>query len=376
VQKEFDTLNRKCLYTTWPGHEGRSGLRVVDGKTVMLKGEGIGSNYWDLLPFGGEDALGTIYYYDAVRDLAEIEEQIAQHPEWKIDSTGAFDLVALNKHADEVRAYGQKRFWNESTGRFGTVDLDGNMHDYGFTFLNNEAVYYGFASDVQAKSIHAWMSGERVIEGDTSTGPDIYHFRFGPRATTKRNIDYYMWAWSAPESIPFGNQVQDGGAVLGFTFHDLMARLKTAGPDDAASRLSAIAKWFDDTQAAGGYREYYKDPSRGTMQGGNVAGGLGLDREFFESILTTQVMLYGFLGFQPTADGFAIDPKLPKDWPSLTITHIALHQHVLDITATGDGTVTITGEGPAEAPITVTAPPSIKVTSAGGVSVKVVPAER
>jgi len=170
--------------------------------------------------------------------------------------------------------------------------------------------------------------------------------------------------------------VQDGGAVMCFTFHDLMARLKTAGPDDAAARLAELAKWFDDTQAAGGYRAYYKDPSRGTMQGGNVPGGLGLDHEFFESILATQVMLYGFLGFQPTADGFAIDPKLPKDWPSLTVTHIALHQHVLDITASRDGSVTITGKRPADATITVSAPPSIKVTSAGGVSVKVVPTER
>ena len=62
----------------------------------------------------------------------------------------AFDPSDLRKHADEVRAFGQKRFWNDKTQRFGTVDLDGVMHDYGFTFLNNEAVYYGFASDEQA----------------------------------------------------------------------------------------------------------------------------------------------------------------------------------------------------------------------------------
>ena len=37
------------------------------------------------------------------------------------------------------------------------------MHDFGFTFLNNEAVYYGFATPQQAKSIHAWMSGERTV---------------------------------------------------------------------------------------------------------------------------------------------------------------------------------------------------------------------
>jgi len=84
MMREFDTRNRKCVYTAWPGHEGRSGVRYVDGKKVVIAGEGIGSNYWDLLPFGGEDALATIYYYDALLDLANLEEQIAAHPAWNV----------------------------------------------------------------------------------------------------------------------------------------------------------------------------------------------------------------------------------------------------------------------------------------------------
>jgi len=48
------------------------------------------------------------------------------------------------------------------------------------------------------------------------------------------------------------------------------------------------------------------------MQGGNVAGGLGLDREFFESILVPQVMIYGFLGLHPTSDGFRLNPNYRK----------------------------------------------------------------
>ncbi len=334
VMHEFDTRERKCVYTTWPGHEGRSGVRYSDGKKVIVRGEGVGSNYWDLLPFGGEDALATVYYYDALLDLAELEEQILRHPQWCVTiGADAFDAAELRRHAGEVKDYGTRQFWNEQTGRFGTVDLDGELHDYGFTFLNNEAVYHGFATPEQARSIHAWLSGQRMVAGDTSQGPDIYHWRFGPRSTTRRNIDYYFWGWSSPESIPFGSQVQDGGGVLGWSYHDLMARLMTAGPNDAARRLREICTWFDETQAAGGYRAYYSDPARGTMQGGNVPGGLGLDREFFESVLVPQVMLYGFLGFRPTADGCQIAPRLPSDWPALTITRIHLHDHVLDVSA-------------------------------------------
>jgi hypothetical protein len=341
TMSEFDTRRRKCVYTTWVGHEGRSGVRwTADGKKQVIPNEGIGSNYWDILPFGGEDALATIYYYDALLDLANLEEAIANHPEWNVSrGADAFDPADLRKHAAEVKACGQKRFWNDKTGRFGTVDLDGVLHDYGFTFLNNEAIYYDFASPAQAKSIESWMSGERIVEGDTATGPDIYHWRFGPRSTTKRNLDYYFWGWSNPESISFGYQVQDGGAVLGWSYHDLMARLKTRGPDDAWKRLREIATWFDETQAAGGYRAYYSDPSRGTMQGANVAGGLGLDKEFFESVLVPQVMLYGFLGFHPDRDGrgFTVEPKLPGDWPKLTITRIRVGDAVVDVTATSEG---------------------------------------
>jgi hypothetical protein len=352
MMSEFDTRRRKCVYTTWPGHEGRSGVRIgTDGKKTIVPGEGIGGNYWDILPFGGEDALATIYYYDSVLALAELEEEIIRHPQWCIPrGADAFNPAYLRQHAAEVRDYGTHRFWNEKTGRFGTVDLDGVLHDYGFTFLNNEAICFGFATPAQAQSIRDWISGRRIVEGDTATGADIYHWRFGPRSTTRRNIDYYFWGWSAPETVPWGYQVQDGGAVLGFSYRDLMARLQVEGPDSAWARLREILVWFDETQAAGGYREYYKDPSRGTMQGGNVPGGLGLDKEFFESVLPPQVMIYGFLGLRPTANGFAINPHLPKDWPALTISRIHLHDKVIDITVR-DQTISIVGTGAGPDPL-------------------------
>jgi hypothetical protein len=372
VEREFQTRERKCIYTTWPGHEGRSGVRWLDGRKQIVPGEGIGSNYWDLLPFGGEDALATVYYYDTLLDLAALEEIVADHPEWHVSSADAYDPGDLRRHAQQVKDYFGKRFWNPAAGRFGTVDIDGNLYDYGFTFLNNEAVVFGIATRAQAASIHAWMSGARTVSGDTSTGPDIYHWRFGPRSTTRRNVDYYFWGWSNPESIPWGFQVQDGGAVLGWSYYDLMARLATAGPDDAAARLAEIATWFDEIQAEGGYRAYYgKDPERGTLQGGNVAGGLGIDKEFHESILLPQVMLYGFLGFRPTCDGFAIAPRLPRDWPELTIAPIHLHDHVLELTVTRDGVLKIAGTGPANHVIMIHAPPEVRLLSTGGLTAEI-----
>ncbi len=373
VEREFQTRAKKCIYTTWAGNEGRSGVEWIDGKKHIIPGQGVGSNYWDLLPFGGEDALATVYYYNTLEKLADLEEQIAAHPDWKVPTPGAYAPADLRQHAAEVKAYFDERFWNKETGRFGTIDLDGQLHDYGFTFLNNEAVAFGITTPNQARSIHAWISGTRTVPGDTSTGSEIYHWRFGPRSTTRRNIDYYFWGWSNPESVPWGSQVQDGGAVLGGSYYDLMARLKTAGPDDIAPRLSAIAAWFDETQREGGYRPYYaKDPARGSLQGGGAAAGLGLDREFVESVMVTQVMLYGLLGFHPTVDGFAVSPQLPSDWPELTITRIHLHDQVLNITASRDGGLKIIATGTPSTELMIQAPPDTKLLSIQGAKARLV----
>jgi hypothetical protein len=144
-------------------------------------------------------------------------------------------------------------------------------------------------------------------------------------------LDWYFWAWSSPESFPFGGQVQDGGAVLGFSYHDLMARLQTLGPDNAWKRLQEVLRWYQEVQLAGDYRKYYDGKREGTLQGSGTAGGLGLDMEFFESAMVPQVILYGFLGFAPRADGFKIEPRLPKDWPELAVDRIRFQNLVLRI---------------------------------------------
>ncbi len=331
---EFQVLSNKCVLTPWFGHDGRSGLLVNEkGEKTVLPGVGVGNGYWDLMPFGHKDTLATMFLYNALNKLADLEEQIEKNPELKIpDSENKFSPKFLRKVAKELKD-NSSQFWNKETERFGSaIDIDGKLHDYGFTFLNLEAVHYDFANEEQSTKIIDWISGKRIVTNDTSKGEDIYHWRFAPRATTLRNIDYYGYTWSAPETIPFGYQIQDGGAVLGFSYHDLMARLKTIGPDDTWERLKKIIDWFGEVQAEGGYRKYYaNNPKRGTLQGGGPPGGLGMDAEFFESVLLPQVMIYGFMGFQPNPEGFSINPNLPTNWPSLTITKIRLHDFSMNI---------------------------------------------
>lgn len=336
VVSEFQTKEKLCVYTPWHGHDGRSGVIYEAGKKVQRKGFGVGNNYWDLLPFGGYDLQATLYYFMALEQMAELEDIIRDHPEWGVSE--GFDPVGLRAEARKVREFSKEFFWNQETERFVcSIDVADVSYDYGFTFLNTEAVATGFADDQQAREVMDWISGRRIVKSDTSKGEDIYHWRFGPRSTTLRNLDYYNSVWFAPERIPFGGQVQDGGAVLGFSYHDLMSRIRVYGPDDAWNRLQEILDWYADVQAEGGVRAYYAKPDRGTLQGGGTAGGLGIDAEFIESALLPQVMLDGFMGFSPRTDGFALSPKLPKEWPSLKITNIAIHGGVYDIDVNREG---------------------------------------
>jgi len=338
---EFQVYSNKCVFTPWIGHDGRSGIEYNPSKTIY-KGRGIGNGYWDLLPFGGKDCLATIYLYKALTDLAELEEQISENPDWKIPgSTNKFSPEELRSLAQELKN-NSTQFWNNVTKRFYTaIDINGKAYDFGLTFLSCEAIYYGYANEYQSRKIVEWLDGKRVVAGDTSQTNDIYHWEFGPRATTLRNIDYYGYVWSNPESIPFGGQVQDGGAVLGFTYHDLMARLNTFGADNAWNRLEKILDWFARVQKEGGYREYYYDNSvyeRGTLQGGGTAGGLGMDHEFYESVLVPQIMIRGFLGINPKFDGFSINPKLPAAFPSLEINRIRVQDTIFSVLSTGTST--------------------------------------
>lgn len=358
AQREFRTRENNCVLTPWVGHEGTSGLvRRADGTKEFLFGTGIGNNYWDLMPFGYKDSYATIRYYDTLLRVAELERAIDRHPEWNLPAgPGRFDPAELERHAAAVKAEGNRLFWSDETGRFvAGPDVNGARHDYGFTFLNTDAIHYGFATDEHARQIMDWLDGRRIVSGDTSTGSDIYRFRFGPRATTRRNIDYYFWGWKNPESIPFGGQVQDGGAVLGWSYMDLSSRLKVNGPDNAWARLHEIVAWFEEVQASGGYREYYKKQGA-KLQGDGAAGGLGLDQEFFESLLVPQIMLRGFLGFTATADGCKIEPRLPSAFPSLTIDRIRIKGLVLAVTASRDAIVVKKVEGTRDVPFAIDAP--------------------
>ncbi len=210
--EEFDVREHGCVVVPWVGHDGLTGLvRGRDGSKTLRYGHGVGNNYWDLLPFGGQDLYATIYLFDALNRLERIERAVQEHPEWRMPADEAFQPDELAELARSIRKTAGERFWNRKDGRFyGWIDRNDHAYDYGFTIMNLEAIYYGFATTEQARSILEWLDGKRVIEGDTSGGADLYHWRFGPRATTKRNVETYCWVWSAPNRSPGAARCRTG----------------------------------------------------------------------------------------------------------------------------------------------------------------------
>jgi hypothetical protein len=290
------------------GHDGTSGI-----SPKSRVGYGLGSDYWDLLPMGCKSAYTNAYYAAALRAMADLED-IALHRRIADVNPYGEDADSFSKQANLTAKRAGSFFWDEKAGRFiGCEDATGKRHDYGFVYLNLEALYYGLGSAEKAERIYSWLDGSRTIEGDSSTGKDIYHWRFAPRSTTKRNLDWYIWLWSDPGSVPWGGQVQDGGAPAYLSFYDIMNRIKYRSPDDAYARLKEILDWYLEVWDGAGYRDYYKQAGRGTLQGGGTPGGLGIDAEFVETTLVPLTFLYGFLGIDATPDGLVIEPKLPKE---------------------------------------------------------------
>ena len=320
-----------------PGHDGISGITPhPDKETTINYGHGIGSNYWDITAFGWDDFSATSQYYAATVTMAEIEEAIKANPQWGITASHlAFDPATLREHATKIKKIARKKFWNKKAKRFiACIDRKGKVHDYGFTTINLEAIWYGIASPRQSKHILDWITGERIIETDTSQGDDIYKWRFGPRSTTLRNVEWYQFVWTNPEWLPWGSQIQDGGSVLGFAFFDLWARLNVLGAEDAWQRLTEILKWEKDVWKEGGYRKFYEGGKQGTtLQGGGTAGGIGIDFEFYESSLVPSIITYGFVGLKPKANSLEINPKLPESCAEMTVENLLYRNVKIDITA-------------------------------------------
>ena len=291
--------------------QGKDGLLIILDPNNDGTANGVSSNYWDALKFFGyKSAYENSLFYYSVLCMADIERYRGD--------------IAKAEYYEElsilIRQKFNETFWDSDKKRYVcNVDINGKINDYGMTVVNFYAMYYGLANEEQCKDIYSWLDGERIIEGDTSTGKDIYSFGFAARTNTldiATGDKPYLW-WDHDGQLPaestgpnsgYGYTIQNGGAIMYTSYYDLVSRFRNISAENAMSRLNGILEEFRIDQL----RRYPDSAS-----GGNVTGIVG---EFPESGLVPLAFMDGMLGFNVMSDGLHIDPSLPKEMEYAGIT--------------------------------------------------------
>lgn len=351
-----------------PGHDSATGI-----------GHRIGNGYYDIYPPCNRNLEANMYFYLSCVALANMEQalidagiQTEQTSVANYDPYGVFDaanagqgaivydytpeqLLALAEtiKTNVRRDYDEGGFWNPETGRFawgiydaGSYGEEGTPLDYGMTETNIRMVFHGLATEEQARSIYSWLDGTRTVEGDTSTGSDIYFYQFGPRSTTRDNRYDYT---SIYNDAAFSVKVQDGGAILYTSYYDVIAHKQLLGADASYDRLQTIGGWYHEVMEAGGtgtsfYRTYYQlkqmedlaNYDYYTLQGGGSDGALGLDNEFYESAMIYAILPQAYLGLDGNYSALSLSPDLPSDLDYIAMTNLRFGGHKYDCLATDD----------------------------------------
>jgi len=315
--------------------QGQEGLAIVSDPHCDGTVGGMPSDYWDNFRFGYKSAYLNIYFYASLLAMAELERSIG-------NQARATELEAL---AARVKVSYQKAFWDPDKGRFiGCIDKTGRTWDFGFTYLNLEALTYGLATSAQAVSIFEWLDGKRIIASDKQkvgermtgvTGAEIYALGWAPLSTTRAvesiTVEGKHWWWHLEDKITvsgahanasYGEHLENGGAIFYVSHYDMMARLRILGPDNAWKRFETILTEFRKDQLK-------RDPANNK----GAAWKWGIIGEFPESGLVPATLALGFLGLDATPEALIVNPRLPKALPWLEARHIHYRGGIYSIRA-------------------------------------------
>ena len=272
-----------------------SGLVYIHTPDNDGTSSGNGSNRWFNFRFGYLDAYENISFGRAVTDLAKLYTLLGETE--KADE--------YTRIAEKNRAAFNEKFWDEKKGRYiGCIDINGAVHDYGFVFLNLEAIEAGFADAEKAEKIFAWLDGNRTVEGDTAIGTDIYFGAFIRNTTLAAKDswwDYLGGTLPLSENGSWGRYYQNGGYSLSTTYYDIMARYKTGRTQEAAEHLKQLLNAYADgtLKTSDGTVRISGDALAGLAQTAYIRTVFGLDTDGFRLCMTPD---YAFLAALESSD--------------------------------------------------------------------------
>ena len=300
--------------------KGNTGLLTINDPENAGRLNSNASSYYDAYNWDGYlSAACNIYFYASLHAMAGLYDFRAAYYN---DTEAPQKAQYLRDLSVTVKEKFNKTFWDSSKGRFiGAINVDGVRHDYGTTYINLMACAFGLVDEDKAQSLFEWINGERIVEGDKSTGEDIYFYKISPRSNT---IDlssigppYYFWDHDgATMPTPDGwcgwpNQ-QNGGIFFWVEHYDLLARIKYLGGDDAWERFSVVIDEFHKDQLR--RMSFYNDSDKFDQ---------GIIGEYPESGMVPLTFLNGFIGINVKGDGLEINPCLPEE---LTFAKVSEYQ--------------------------------------------------
>lgn len=359
LEGEKGLLDISYLY----GHNGIGMYQKEDGSYNFDTSNGVGNGYWDLTVHSEIGLEANIYYYQVLKAMANMEQKLVDAGievtevsvirnrmpggekityQYTAETIASLATEVKENIEKEIKPVQQKDgtydneggFWNSETGRFvaGINEETGAIADYGYVYWNLELICAGVGTQEQQLSVMEWIDGQKTVEGDNSTGEDIYFYEFAPRFNTKDAYENFS-PFTASNIKPltdkhlstWSRSLQNGGAAIAWSYYDLIARAKVLGADNAYERLQEIQAWYEKVSAGtegdgySFYSGYYDklaaeaeekmfmeddDSEYGiwTLQQAPQAGPIGLDAEFIESVILIKAIPDAFFGME--AEGY------------------------------------------------------------------------
>lgn len=202
------------------------------------------ANWWDCINFGHEDGYANAIAFRALGEWAQVSGAIGF----------ADDARTLSQARDRLGAAFRGKLFNPASGLFaGWRSADGELHDYGFVFLNSLAVAYGV---VEGEEAHCIL--DRVMARLRGAGYNRWRMGLPGNLVPIRRGDYVVHL-EHPDEDPriFGvprledgsdgfPYYENGGASMRFAVFTLKALYRLGRVEEARAMLMPMMDGFTD----------------------------------------------------------------------------------------------------------------------------------